>query len=236
MALKKKITKEQFEKLSELLKAEYVEKDGEYVLDIDGEEDTGALKRAKDREVQLRKDAETKARELEERLNAIEGDDARKKGDIQTLEKSWQKKVSETEAQYKARIDKLTGYTTKTLIDGTAGQIAGKISKVPGLMARAIRDRMTVDFDGDEPTLRILDAQGKPSALTLDELQAEFVANPEYADIIIGTKASGGGTAKDGRQTVGSAAFSGDGKPRNLASMNPKELAELISQKRNEKA
>lgn len=233
MALKRKITKEAFDKLSADLKTEYVERDGEYVLDIDGEEDTGALKRAKDRETQLRKDAEKKARELEEQLAAVSDVDARKKGDIETLEKSWKKKHDETEAQYKARIDKLTSYTTKTLLDGTASQIASKISTVPALMAKAIRERLSVDFEGDEPTLRVLDASGKPSALTLEQLSQEFVANKEFSSIIVGSKASGGGASKDGfAKRNGGATQNNPDKPASLATMNPRELAEQIKAKR----
>lgn len=234
MALKRKISKEAYDKLSDVLKSEYIERDGEYVLDVDGDEDTGALKRAKDREAQLRKDAEKKARELEEQLAAISDVDARKKGDIETLEKSWKKKHDETEAQYKARIDKLTSYTTKTLLDGTAGQIAAKISTVPALMAKAIRERLTVDFEGDEPTLRVLDAAGKPSALTIDELAQEFVANKEFSSIIVGSKATGGGAAKDGfaKRNGGATHNDNSDKPASLASMNPRELAEQIKAKR----
>ncbi|WEM33660.1 hypothetical protein PSAKC1_00019 [Pseudomonas phage PSA-KC1] len=62
MALKKKLTKEEHAKLSDALKAEYIEDGDGFRLDVDGDEDTGALKRAKDREAQLRKDAEKEAK------------------------------------------------------------------------------------------------------------------------------------------------------------------------------
>ena len=233
MALKKKITKEAYDKLSDALKAEYVEKDGAYVLDVEGDEDTGALKRAKDRESQLRKDAEQRAREAEERLAEIEGDDARKKGDIATLEKKWKKDLEEANAKSSATIAKLTAHTTKTLLDGTAQQIAAKISTVPALMAKAIRERLAVNFDGDEPTLQILDAAGKPSAMTLEQLSQEFVANKEYSGIIVGSKATGGGAAKDGfAKRNGGAAQDNTDKPVSLAKMNPRELAEHLKAQR----
>jgi hypothetical protein len=68
MALKKKLTKEEYSKLSDHIKAEYIEDGDGFRLDIDGDEDTGALKRAKDREAQLRRDAEAKLREAQEEL------------------------------------------------------------------------------------------------------------------------------------------------------------------------
>ena len=42
MALKKKLTKAEYEKLSEHIKAEYIEDGDGFRLDIDGDEDTGA--------------------------------------------------------------------------------------------------------------------------------------------------------------------------------------------------
>lgn len=230
MALKKKITKAEFEKLAEHFKAEYIE-DGEgYRLDVDGEEDTGALKRAKDREAQLRRDAEKKAKELEDRLADIEGDDARKKGDIQTLEKSWQKKLDDQKAEADAKIAKLTGHTTKSLVDNVALALATEISTSPKILIPHIRQRLQADFEGDEPTTRVLDANGKPSALTIDELKQEFVANKDFSAIIIGSKASGG--AGGDKNKGGASKFDKDGKPVDLSKLGPKELASHLKEQK----
>lgn len=226
MALKRKLTAAEFDALSEVLKAEY-KKDGDsYVLDVDGDEDTSALRRAKDREAQARKDAEAKAKELEEKLAGLEGDDARKKGDIAAIDKSWQGKLDEAKKAHKEDVAKYQGAFKKRYIDAEANAIATKISKVPSLLSRVIRERLTVDFDGDEPTVRVLDAEGKASALTLEDLQKEIVANAEYADIIIASKASGGA----GKTTKpGGAVPSQDDKPADLSSMNPAQLAERMT-------
>ena len=58
MALKKKISKADYEKLADHLKAEYVERNGDYILDL---EDDGALERAKEHEKELRKAGFSKA-------------------------------------------------------------------------------------------------------------------------------------------------------------------------------
>lgn len=234
MALKRKLSKEAFEKLSKDIQSEYKEKDGEYVLDIDGDEDTSALKRAKDREQQRAKDAEKRADELQAQLDGISDKDSRKRGDIETLEKAWKKKADETQAQYDARIGKLEGYAKKSLIEGTASAIAAKISTVPALMAKAVRERLTVDFDGDEPTLRILGTDGKPSAMTIEDLSKEFVANKDYSGIIVGSKASGGGAAKDGfsKTNGGAGQQNQTDKPASYSSMNPRDLAASLTAKR----
>lgn len=225
MALKKKLTKEEHAKLSDALKAEYIEDGDGFRLDVDGDEDTGALKRAKDREAQLRKDAEKEAKELRERLESIEGDDARKKGDIATLEKSWQSKLEKQREEYEAKISKLTSHTTKTLVDNVASQLAHKISNAPAIIMPHIKSRLIADFEGDTPVTRVLDKDGKPSALTIDELANEFVANKDFSAIITASKASGG-AGKPSQNGGGAPKFNGQSdKPADLSKMNPAELA-----------
>lgn len=232
MALKKKVTKAEYEKLNDVFKAEYIEDGDGFRLDVDGEEDTGALKRAKDREAQLRKEAETKLREAQEQLDALGTDDARKKGDIETLEKKWKADLEAEKTAHTATRDKFQGVFKKNLVDAKATEIATKISKVPSLLARVIKDRLSVDFDGDEPVTKVLDANGQPSALTIEDLQKELVANADYADIIIASKSSGG--AGKTKQGGGAPANSGQttDKPVDFASMNPKELAAHIEAKK----
>jgi len=225
MAMKKKLSKEAYEKLSDSLKVEYSEKDGEYILDIEGEEDTGALKRAKDREVQARKDAEKKLKDLEDAIEAEKTGDSKRKGDVDALEKSWAKKYADLEGVSKAKQTKLENSLSKNLADSTASNIAGKISTVPKLLAKSLRERLAVDFEGDEPSLRVLDASGKPSALTVDELTAEFVANPDYSSIMIASKASGGATGK--QTAVGGAPQ----KVESLAKASPADLAAHVKAK-----
>ena len=235
MALKKKLTKEEHAKLSDALKAEYIEDGDGFRLDVDGDEDTGALKRAKDREAQLRKDAEKEAKELRERLESVEGDDARKKGDIATLEKSWQSKLEKQREEYEAKVSKLTSHTTKTLVDNVASQLAHKISNAPAVIMPHIKSRLIADFEGDTPVTRVLDKDGKPSALTIDELANEFVANKDFSAIITASKASGG-AGKPSQNGGGAPKFNGQpDKPADLSKMNPSELvAHLKEAKANE--
>ena len=226
MALKKKLSKAEYDKLSDAIKAEYIEDGDGFRLDIDGDEDTSALKRAKDREAQLRRDAEAKLREAQEELDRINGDDARKKGDIATLEKSWQKKLEDQKAEYEGKLGKLTSHTKTQLVDNVAQQIASKISNAPALLLPHIKARLAADFEGDAPVTRILDKDGKPSAMTIEELSAEFVANKDFSAIITASKASGG--AGKPSNNNGGGAPNNSYKPADLASMNPAQLAEHI--------
>jgi hypothetical protein len=228
MALKKRITKEEHAALAAHFKTEYIEDGDGFRLDIEGgEEDTGALKRAKDRESQLRREAEAKLKQAQDALDALGTDDAKKKGDIATLEKAWQKTADETKAAYEARIGKLTAHTTKTLVDNVAAQIAHKISTAPALMLPHIKARLQADFEGDEPVTKVLGADGKVSALTLDQLQAEFVANKDFSSIIVASKASGGA----GKQTtVGGAANNQQQQPADLSKLSPAALAAQLKE------
>ena len=52
-----------------------------------------------------------------------------------------------------------------------------------------------MDIRDGKPTVVVLDANGKPSAATLEELKAEFVNDPAFAPLIVGSKASGSGAS-----------------------------------------
>lgn len=228
MALKKKIDKAAFDKLSADVKAEYIEKDGEYVLDVEGDDggdDVGALRRAKDREVQARKEAEKKAREAEAKLAEIDSNDARKRGDIETLEKSWKEKHDQTVAEYDGKLKSKDAFISRALVDNVANAIANEISTAPKLILPHIKARLIADLDGDEPTTKVLGTDGKLSAATVDDLKKELLDNKDYSSILRANKASGGAPG----QKNGSAPSPKDNAPSKLLSqMNAKELAAHI--------
>jgi hypothetical protein len=85
------------------------------------------------------------------------------------------------------------------MIDDKAREIAAQISTTPKAMERLIRDRLTIEEDGDEYVVRVLDADGKPSALSVAELQKEIVSDKALSGIIKGSQASGGGAEKGGQ-------------------------------------
>ncbi len=232
MALKKKLSKEAWATLKKEFQDEYKLVGDEYVLDVDGEEDTGALLRSKDHEKQLRKDAEKRLKELQDKLDEESENKSRKEGDIEKLEAKWKKDLEASQNEANSRIERLSNFARRNLIDRTANEIASKISTVPTLMAKALRERLAVDFEGDEPTLKILDAQGKPSALTTEQLSQEFAANKEFASIIIASKASGGGAPRTSNFAQGGGAPSNsNNQPADLSKMDPKALKSVIAER-----
>lgn len=206
MALKRKLTKAEFEALETSLKT-YYKLDGETAtLDAEDDEDIGALRRAKDRETQAAKEAKENAKKLKADLDDLStrlaelGDvDAKKRGDIETLEKSYKGKMTAMEEAHKVQVGALDSYLKETLVDRAALDLATKLSTAPKLLLPHIKTRLTVDRTGDRPKTVVLDAEGKISALTIEDLEKEVVANKEFASILIGTKASGSGASNSGR-------------------------------------
>jgi len=230
MALKHKITKAAFDKLSDELKGEYVEdadKKGGYTLDVEGlpePENDGALKRAKDREKIRADEAEAEAERLDTELTALKGNQGKGEKDIARLTKAHEKTIADMTADHEAKVGKLTKFIDKEIKGGKAEALATKISTVPKLLAGEIGKRLSVNYDGDEPALEILGADGKPdSKLTLDKLGEEFVANKDFSSIMIGSKARGSGAAPNNIPGSGGSAIPGD-KPLDLASAPTNDL------------
>lgn len=193
MALKMRIAKSAYDKLSDDLKGEYVLDGDEYKLDVSGVEDTDALKRAKDHEKTARKEAEKKLRELQEKLEDDDDAASRAKGDIDALTKSYEKKIADKDTTHNETLSKKDAFIQKTLIDAEAQRIASEVSTSPKLLMPHIKSRLTVDLDGDDPTVRILDSDGKVSAMKPADLGKEFVDNADFKAIIKSTEASGSG-------------------------------------------
>lgn len=200
-----KLKVETLDDLDESLQSHYEKAEGGgYQLKVEGLEDTGALKRAKDHEKQARKEAEQAAKELKERLAELEAKieeggraSAKDKGDIDALEKSYQEKIGKLEKGYQEKISGLQGNLQRILVDNQASTLANELA-VQGsasVLVPHIRARLSVEErDGQFKTV-VLDAEGKPSAYSLDDLKQEITANPAYAPIIVGSRASGGGAS-----------------------------------------
>lgn len=206
MALKQKITKEVFDKLSEDVKKEYKSipgDDANYVLDLEGYEDPGELRRAKQRESDEKKVEKARADKAEADLAELRRVGARENNDVVALEASWKATADSREAAAKAETKAVKAKLTKVLRDDVARTIAASISTKPNLILPHILARLKVEIpEGDaDPLTRVIDKEGKPSALSVAELEKEFIADADFADIIIASRASGGGAA--GNQSGG---------------------------------
>jgi len=145
--------------------------------------------------------------EKEERKKAEEAaaEAAKKSGDVDALEKSWQEKLAN---ETKARDDTISGLNKmmRKMTSGAAAQnIASEIALpgsaealIPHIERRLNTELKTIinSETGIEeiiPIVRVLGKDGKPSALSLADLKAEIEANKAFAPLLVGSKASGSG-------------------------------------------
>jgi len=225
--MKLNVTNEEYESLDESLKMIY-QKDGDiYKLPIDGLEDTGALKRAKEHEKERRQKAESELKEVKDQLTAKEDEiinlhkGAVSKDDVEALERSYKEKLEKTASEYEGRINEAEGSLRNMLVDNVATKLANEISTVPDLMSGAISARLTTEIVDGKALTRVLDNEGKPSALTVDELKKEFIANEKFSSIIVGSNASGSGAIGSGN---------GSGASKKLSEMSESEKVTLFKE------
>lgn len=190
--------------VDEALHGLYEETDDGYQLKVDGLEDTGALKRAKDREKAEAKKAKERADRLEQELSEVRQEiedakhsGAKKSGDVEALEKSWQEKLAKREAELTAQIESLSGSITTMTVDNVAMQLASELA-VEGsakVLLPHIKARLAVEQRDGQYITAVRDGEGKPSAMTVDELKAEFANDKAFSHVVAGSKASGSGAS-----------------------------------------
>ncbi|WP_288074389.1 hypothetical protein [Pseudomonas sp.] len=195
------------EGVDDAVRALYTEKDGKFVLGVEGlpqPEDVSGLK-SKVQELLDEKKAADKARkDAEDQARLEREESARKSGNVEELEKSWSEKYNRREAELNGMLEQERGTLSTQIRDLTVGRTATDIASalaIPG-SAKAllphIERRLSVEQRDGKPVVVVLDQQGKLSAATLDELKAEFANDTAFAPLIAGSKASGGGAAGAG--------------------------------------
>ena len=200
--------------VDESIQTMYIEKEGKFVLNIEGmpqPEDVSGLKSKVEELLGEKKLAEKKAREAEEATRLEREELARKSGNVEELEKSWSEKYNRREAELNGLLEQERGTLSTQIRDLTVGRTATDIATtlaIPG-SAKAllphIERRLSVEQRDGKPTVVVLDQAGKLSATTVDELKAEFMKDPAFGPLIAGSKASGGGAG--GAGSGGGAAF-----------------------------
>lgn len=217
--MKIRITKDDYEKLSDELKSLYQEAGEGYQLELEDLEDTGALKRAKDHEKEARKQAEQKARELQAQLDELANAQSRKKGDIDALENSYKEKMAKMQQELESRYNALQDALQRKAVDSEATRLATELAGPhASLLLPHIKSRLKAEVEEGNVYTRVLGEDGKPTADTLDDLKNFFLANDVYSPVIIGSKATGGGAA-------GTVKGAGGPKRKSLSEMTATEEA-----------
>lgn len=198
MALK--LIVEKLDEVPEASRGLYVERDGKFHLDVDGLEDTSGLKSALEKERQARKDLDKRLaalkdvdpeeyRRLKDEADAKEREKLEKDADLKRLSD----KMTAKEREFSEKEAKLLGEIRTMRLDDSlkAAAIAHGVHKdylddfVTVLKARHVKL-------GDDLKLQVLDADGDPSTLTLDDLMKDMKGKkPGYFE---GSSSSGGGS------------------------------------------
>ena len=178
--------------------------DGHYRLAVDGVDDVAPLKRAKEREKEARLKAEQEKKELAERFADLErkikdGEyvAAKDKGDVEALEKSWQEKLANREAELTEQLQSTRSALTNQLIESATEQIAA-IFVAPKTQKAYVSSRLSVEIVDGKPVIRVLDEAGKPTAMNLEEFRESLKNDPDLAPVTVGSKAAGAGATGGG--------------------------------------
>lgn len=196
-----KVEADKLDDIPEAARSFYEEKDGKFRLKVDGMPDVEGLKKSRDDVLAELKSFKAKAREAEESAAKAAQDALEKSGNVDALRKSYEDKLAKREAELAGKISQYEANINGLTVGQTATSLAAALA-IPGsadVLLPHIRQRLSVEYRDGQPVTVVLDASGKPSAMTVEELKAEFLANTAFAPIIAGSRASGGGASGGGR-------------------------------------
>ncbi len=220
MALKAKLTKDEFEKLSDPLKEHYKASGDDYVLDAEGVEDVSGLKSAlqktkEDRDSlkkQLAAEAEKfkdidpeRAREALKTLHELDEKKLVDRGEFDRLLKKRSDEFDQREAEYQKQIKEAQQrLDTYELINPVrdAALKAGVLPKSLDLVLADMRVNSRVKLN-DKRQVVVLDKDGDPTDLSLDKYFGEVYKN-DYPNLYAASGAGGSGaSANNGNGATG---------------------------------
>ena len=178
----------------------YEEKDGKFVLKVDGvpqQEDVSGLKAKLDELLGEKKEAKRKAEEAEAERKRLAEEAARKNGDVAALEESWNTKYTTREKELLAELDQYKSQIHGLTVGQTATQVAAKLAITGSdkVLLPHVKSRLYLKDNGE---VGVLDLQGKPSAATIAEFEAELANDPAFKPLIVANLASGSGATNNG--------------------------------------
>lgn len=196
-----KLELEKLDDAPEAVRSMYEEKDGKFRLKVDGLPDVGGLKKKNDELLDELKGLKRKQAEEAERIAREKEELLAKSGDVEAIRKSYDAKIAKLQEEYEGRLSGMSGQLHGLTVGQTATALAAELA-IPGsapVLLPHIKARLGMEMRDGVPTTVVLGADGKPSAMTIEELKAELTGNPAFAPIIAASKAAGGGAAGGGK-------------------------------------
>ena len=173
------------------------------------------------------KKAETEKRKAEQaEKDALAQEQARKKGDFETLEKQYQDKIAKLEAEIVER-DK---QRDSDLVKSEALKLASSLSDNEhnqAILQMLIEKRLTAE----NGQVKVVDDLGNATISTIADLKNEISTSGKFDSLITGTKASGVGATGQGTQGTKQASDYTESERIELATTNPNLFNQLFAQK-----
>lgn len=185
-----------------------------FALDLDAFEahpSVGALKRAKDREATEATSAKSALKAATEALEALKGEHEKLSGefeerlrgaignkadDLAKLDEKWGTKLKKANDEAATEIAKRDAALQKVLVTDRARAIIANLKPAEpeyvDVLLPFVVQRLGVEMLSDGARTRVLDADGKPSADTIEELTQQFAVDKRFSPLLTGSKATGG--------------------------------------------
>jgi len=182
--------------LDETLKPMYEQKDGKFRLKVEGIPEPKQDNDLASRLAKLEENNKALLKEKKEAKEAAEKavlEAAKKGGDVEALEKSWAQKLADREAEMTGELGNYKSMVTSLTVGATASTLAADVfGSNAKLMMPHVNARLTTEIVDGRAKVRVLDKEGKPSAMSVDDLKAEFKNSEDFAPFVVGSRASGG--------------------------------------------
>ena len=172
------------------------------------------------------KKAETEKRKAEQAgKDALAQEQARKKGDFDTLEKQYQDKIAKLEVEIVER-DK---QRDSDLVKSEALKLASSLSDNEhnqAILQMLIEKRLAAE----NGQVKVVDDLGNATISTIADLKNEISTSGKFDSLITGTKASGVGATGQGTQGTKTLKDYTEGELIELQKTNPAEFTRIINQ------
>lgn len=196
-----KLNIDSIEELDEGVAALYKKTDNGYTLDVEGAVSKSELDRLEEKrriEAEHRKTAETRASEHERALQELRDKSLKDGGKWEELEQAHKAREAEIEEKYQKQIQDRDNALLDSTKSSVVSRIASDIGKHPKALEPHLEKRISVEMVDGKPKPVYLDETGKPSTLTEKEFLESFSGIDYLADLVVGSKASGGGAGGSG--------------------------------------
>lgn len=195
-----KLEADNLDAIDEPLRSLYEEKDGKFRLKVEGIPDADGLKKKNNELLDELKGYKRAQKEKEDALAKEREELLAKSGDVEALRKSYDEKMTKITTDYSTREQNYQQQLQKLTVGQTATTLAAELA-IPGsapVLLPHIQARLSMEIRDGVPVTVVIGKDGKPSALTIDDLKSELAAEPAFAPIIAASKAAGGGASGSG--------------------------------------